>query len=517
MQFDHFICCLIFPFDFNRSIVQSVSSGVIEDGKDFKIKKLRTDLLNEQGIRLLAANEKAQMLCIEADSGARTKMELQKRAGDIYRLKAGRGGNRREYSFSIPKIFLWFLKSGKGFLTLTVSTDRISGDQALDFKNALIHVNETVIDYELKTGKDEVTPRRFRMKDIPSRISVLLEAVCPVFPKNLPAEVYSLTFGQATDINVDTIPLFMEKLRSSRSSNEGITAVSNEKVLYRPYEYIYWAVSRSSMDAVVDLDCADHTGNGDFVRSGLMDSVTGGMSGSSLPGGYLMLYLYYLSLYRQYKETDTAIRCGDRIQIAGMDEQSIAELQRLAEEELINAERCPHVCNLFGEYLLQNAYNLYELMEKLSIDLQGFRAKKEMKYDNFISYRRKYGGYIGKLIFDALERRGDRTFFDVHSMQRGEYPAQIREAIDQSEYVIVVLTPGCLDGCVKEQEDWMRYEISYALEKEKKIVTVMADEFQFPEELPKDIEAISHVQGVELDIKKISLDPEFEELKKYLE
>ncbi len=37
------------------------------------------------------------------------------------------------------------------------------------------------------------------------------------------------------------------------------------------------------------------------------------------------------------------------------------------------------------------------------------------------------------------------------------------------------------------------------------------------EENMEDIEAISRVQGVEIDIKKVMLDPEFEELKKYLE
>lgn len=34
------------------------------------------------------------------------------------------------------------------------------------------------------------------------------------------------------------------------------------------------------------------------------------------------------------------------------------------------------------------------------------------------------------------------------------------------------------------------------------------------EENMEDIEAISRVQGVEIDIKKVMLDPEFEELKK---
>ena len=517
MQFARFICCLIFPFIFERSGFRRVSSGEFADGKNFKMKKMRKDLLSESGIRLLASDDETKMVCMEADSGARTKMGLQKRTGGLYRLKAGRGENRREYSFSIPKIFLWFLESGKGFLTMTVSTENISDDQALDFKNALVHVNETGISYELKYGRDENFPPVYRMKDIPGRISFLLETVCPVFPKNISAEVYSLTFGHVTGVNADAMPLFMEKLRGSRRSNEEITAVSDEKVLYRPYQYIYWVVSRSSMDAVVDLDCADHTGNRDFVRSGLMDSVTGGMSGASLPGGYLMLYLYYLSLLRQYKEMDGIVHRGNREHMAGLDEQSIIGIQRLAEEEIINTERCPHVYKLFCEYLLQNTYNLYELLEKLRIDIRRFKAKRETAYDNFISYRRKYGGYIAKLIFDALNKRGDRTFFDVHSMRQGEYPEQIREAICGSEYVIVILTPGSLDGCVKEQADWMRYEIAYALKKGKKIVTVMADEFQFPEEMPEDIEAISRVQGVEIDIKKVMLDPEFEELKKYLE
>lgn len=517
MQFDRFICCLIFPFEFDHADFSKVSLGDLANEHDFKIKKLRKDLLSELGIYLLTTAERTKIVCMEADCGARVKMGLQKRAGGFYRLKAGREENRREYRFSIPKIFLWFLGSGKGFLTLTVSAEGISGDQVLDLKNALVHVNETEISYELKNGKDEVIPCHFRMKDIPGRMSFLPEAVRPVFPKNLSGEVCSLTFGQAIGVNAGAMPLFMEKLRGGRKSHEGITAVADENVLYRPYEYIYWAVSRSSVDAVVDLDCADHTGNGEFVRSGFMASVTGGMSGASLPGGYLMLCLYYLSLKIQYKEIADVVRRGEREKSPEEDRQSVRRLRRQAEEEIINAERCPHVQKLFSEYFIRNTYNLYERLEKLDKDLQGLAEKKGIKYDNFISYRRKYGGYIAKLLFDALKRSGERTFFDVHSMRQGEYPEQIREAISQSAYVIVILTPGCMEEWEDNQEDWMRYEIAYALEKKKKIVTVMADEFQFPKELPDDIKNISHMQGVELDIKKVMLDPEFEELKNYLE
>ena len=514
MQFDRFFCCLIFPFDFDRAFFGKLGFEELANTNDFKLKKLRKDLLSEYGVYLLTADEEAEMVCMEADSGARTKMGLQKRAGSFYYLKAGRGEDRREYRFSIPKIFLWFLKSGKGFLTLTVSAEEISDDQVLDFKNALVHVNETEIYYELK---NEVIPCRFWIKDIPGRMSFLPEAVCLAFPKNFSPEVYSLTLGQATGVNADVIPLFMEKLRGGRKSNEGITAVSDENALYRPYEYIYWTVSRSSMDAVVDLDCADHTGNGEFVRSGFVESVIGGMSGASLPGGYLMLCLYYLCLQIQYKEMADIVRRREGSKSPEKDRQRVARLRRQAEEEIINVERCPHVQKLFSEYLIRNSYNLYERLERLDMDLQGFAEKKEIKYDNFISYRRKYGGYIAKLIYDALERSRERTFFDVNSMRQGEYPAQIREAISQSEYVIVILTPGCLEECEEEHEDWMRYEIAYALKQKKKIVTVMADEFQFPKKLPDDIKEVSHMQGVELDIKKVMLDPEFEELKNYLE
>lgn len=219
MQFDRFICCLIFPFDFDRAAFLKVSSGELVNGNDFKIKKLRQDILSEYGIYLLAAEERTQMVCMEADCGARMKMGLQKRAGGFYCLKAGRGENRCEYRFSIPKIFLWFLESGKGFLTLTVSAEDISGGQVLDFKNALVHVNETGISYELK---NEAIPCHLRIRDIPGRMSFLPEAVRLVFPKNLSTEVYSLTLGQAAGVNADAIPFLWKSCEAAGRAMRGL-------------------------------------------------------------------------------------------------------------------------------------------------------------------------------------------------------------------------------------------------------------------------------------------------------
>ena len=171
-------------------------------------------------------------------------------------------------------------------------------------KNALVHVNETGISYELKYGRDENFPPVYRMKDIRAEYLFYWKLYVRYSRRIFLRKVYSLTFGHVTGVNADAMPLFMEKLRGSRRSNEEITAVSDEKVLYRPYQYIYWVVSRSSMDAVVDLDCADHGGRGDY-----------------------------------------------------------------------NTERCPHVYKLFCEYLLQNTYNLYELLEKLRIDIRRLRQR----------------------------------------------------------------------------------------------------------------------------------------------
>lgn len=116
-------------------------------------------------------------------------------------------------------------------------------------------------------------------------------------------------------------------------------------------------------------------------------------------------------------------------------------------------------------------------------------------YDIFISYRRDGGEGVAGRISDKLTAKGYKVFFDVESMRSGNFNEQILDAIDMSSDMIVVLPPNGLDRCVSE-EDWVRREIAHAIRVGKNIVPVMLRNFEFPKELPDDINGLRLLQGV---------------------
>ena len=93
------------------------------------------------------------------------------------------------------------------------------------------------------------------------------------------------------------------------------------------------------------------------------------------------------------------------------------------------------------------------------------------------------------------------VFYDLKSMCTGKFDEQIRSAVRNAEYVIAVLTPGCLDP--RGDEDWMREELMLALETDKKIINVMVDGFDFPEELPENLKPITKRHGLHMNAEYI--------------
>ena len=86
------------------------------------------------------------------------------------------------------------------------------------------------------------------------------------------------------------------------------------------------------------------------------------------------------------------------------------------------------------------------------------------KYDVFISYRRDRGSIAAEKIQHDLERRGFVCFRDKDSIQTGKYGHQIRQAIRQARYFIMVLTDGSVERCCDlSKDDWVREEIKEAL------------------------------------------------------
>lgn len=119
-----------------------------------------------------------------------------------------------------------------------------------------------------------------------------------------------------------------------------------------------------------------------------------------------------------------------------------------------------------------------------------------MKYDVFISYRRDGGEYTAKILHDKLTELGYNVFFDVESLRSGQFNTKLFSVIDECEDFIAVLSPNSLDRCSNEN-DWVRLEIAHALKKGKNVVPVLLRGFQFPEELPEDIDQLRYRSGIE--------------------
>ena len=61
-----------------------------------------------------------------------------------------------------------------------------------------------------------------------------------------------------------------------------------------------------------------------------------------------------------------------------------------------------------------------------------------MKYDVFISYRRKTGADDARLLQQALRARGYEVFFDYESLRDGKFDERIFAAIDEAPVFILM-------------------------------------------------------------------------------
>ena len=128
---------------------------------------------------------------------------------------------------------------------------------------------------------------------------------------------------------------------------------------------------------------------------------------------------------------------------------------------------------------------------------KGNTKNKKGTYDVFISYRREDGWESAKHLRDLLVTKGYSVFFDIDSLKNGNFNDAILEYIKNCKDFIIILSPRCLNRCVNEG-DWVRKELACALEAKKNIIPVMYDNFTFPDDLPKEIEGIKHINGIKV-------------------
>ena len=119
-------------------------------------------------------------------------------------------------------------------------------------------------------------------------------------------------------------------------------------------------------------------------------------------------------------------------------------------------------------------------------------------YQIFISYRRDGGEFLAGRVSDKLTDKGYEVFYDVESMRSGPFNEQIYRAIDQCTDVLLVLPPNALDRC-KNEEDWVRKEIVYAMKTGKNVIPLLMPGFVWPDVLPEGMENVDKQEGVKVD------------------
>ena len=115
--------------------------------------------------------------------------------------------------------------------------------------------------------------------------------------------------------------------------------------------------------------------------------------------------------------------------------------------------------------------------------------------DVFISYRRDGGDMAAMYFYQALKERGYNVFYDLEVLRAGKFNEALFSSIQSCKDFVLILSPHALDRC-NDPNDWVRKEIAEALRTKKNIVPVMLKGFEFPKQLPVDIEDVRYQNGL---------------------
>ncbi len=124
----------------------------------------------------------------------------------------------------------------------------------------------------------------------------------------------------------------------------------------------------------------------------------------------------------------------------------------------------------------------------------------ETKYSIFISYRREGGFDTAKHLSDLLTHDGYTVSFDIDTLRNGDFDSQLLSRIDECKDFILIVNKHAfertLDPTFNPQKDWLRCELTYAIEKNKNIIPVfLSGANGFPENLPSDLAAVYTKNG----------------------
>jgi len=115
----------------------------------------------------------------------------------------------------------------------------------------------------------------------------------------------------------------------------------------------------------------------------------------------------------------------------------------------------------------------------------------------FISYRRKGGAEIARLVSADLQSRRVKTFLDLDDLGPHHFDERIHQEIDAAANFILILSDNSLDASTDEG-DWLRREIAHAISTRRNIIPLLKDGFAYPkpETLPKELQDLPRYNSV---------------------
>lgn len=140
---------------------------------------------------------------------------------------------------------------------------------------------------------------------------------------------------------------------------------------------------------------------------------------------------------------------------------------------------------------------------RIEYDRRVLDPQLETGYDAFICYRRVGGADFAHTVKKKLEKCGLRVFLDVDNLEAGPFPPQLYHIIEATPGFVLLLSPGSLDKCKSDENDWVRKEAEHALYQGRKIVPLLMNGFEFPSQLPEKMEQLRNYQSIDLGWKPV--------------
>jgi len=143
-----------------------------------------------------------------------------------------------------------------------------------------------------------------------------------------------------------------------------------------------------------------------------------------------------------------------------------------------------------------------------------------IKYEIFLSYRRKGGYDTAKLLYDRLRLDGYSVSFDIDTLVNGNFDVELEQRVKNCKDFLLVLSPGIFDRFFDNnsdydpENDWVRREIACALAEDKNIVPLFMEGFSFPKNLPDNVKDITRKNALDLNPKYF--EAAYEKMKSFL-